>query len=234
MTDYYIDQEDIISDFIRVYVVDPKGRAEATDSNTITATASQTDFTITAPTGSVSCITSVTIDGTTKKKYLDFYWDYQNSQIIFFTALTVGQEVIANFKYGSTNWCYSDKPSEQLGVSAWPRISTFLVSGNGRRLGQYEAPVESSVVLQIDIWSKSGEVYTIDGRKYSDNYLGRYLANQITKAFEEHEEDLFPVMYNYTAIGVPRAAPYAPEYQAFHTIIEANFKGLRMGRITVN
>lgn len=236
MTDLYIDPEDIIADFLRVRLTDPRARAEATESQTFNPGNGDTVITLAVPTsGSVSCITGVTIDAvsTGAKKWLNYYWDYQNTTLTFFSAFAGTEEVIVTYKYGTKNWIYSDKPDDELGADAFPRVSIFNVTNAGVRMGQYEAPVEGSPVLQIDIWSKDGYNVTIDSRKYSNNYITRYLGNQITKAFENNEEDLFPVLYNYRAVNGPRNAPYSEEYQAFHSIVEVNFKGLRLGRIEV-
>jgi hypothetical protein len=232
-TTYYIDPEDIISDFLRTYLIDPKARAEASHSNTFTATAGQTEFSLTASIGSVSCITSVTINSVTKNKWMEYYWDYQNEKIILFTPLTGSEEVIITFKQGSTNWIYSDRPDEEIGPSSFPRISIFTVGGGGKRLGQYSAPVETSTNLQIDIWARQDQPYTIGEKIYSNEYLTRYIGNQITKAFEEHEDSLFPVLYNYIPISGVRTAPFSDEFNAFHAIVEINIKALRIGRIEV-
>jgi hypothetical protein len=233
MTNYFIDPEDLLSDFLRVHVTDPQDRAEDLDSNTFTATASQQDFSITPTIGSVSCVTSVTVDGTTKAKWCDYHWDYQNSKIIFYKPLVGSEEVIANFKQGSSNWIYSDFPDDKLALSSWPRISLFTIGGSGKRLGQTQAPTESSPVFQIDVWTKDGQVLTIDSKKYSNHYLGRYIALQVSKAFEQHEDDLF-ILYNYNPTGNPRTAPYSQEYQAHHTVLEVNLKALKLGRIEVS
>jgi len=231
MTTFEIDPEDIVSDFLRVHLVDPQARAEASDSETFAATAGQTEFSLTPPAGSVSCITSITVEGATVKKWLDYFWDYQNSKITFYTGLTLADEVIVTYKYGTTNWIFSDRPDEQLKVAGFPRVSIFNVSGSARRLGQYDAPMESSIMLQIDTWAKNGQLFTINSKKYSNEYYGRYLSRKVTKAFEDNESDLFPVLYNYICSGGPREAPYSLEFQAHHTVTEVNLKGLRLGRI---
>jgi len=236
MAEYYIDPEDIISDFLRVYLTDPKARAEATESQTFTPTIGTTVITLAAPTsGSISCITATTIDASTDgaKKWQNFYWDYQTRKLTFYDAFAGTEEVIITYKYGTTNWIYSDKVDEELSATSFPRISIFMVSSSGDRMGQYEAPVESSPILQIDVWSKDGYVATIDSRTYSNNYLTRYLGNRITRAFEKYVSSFFPVLYNYNVISGARAAPYSIEYQAFHSIVEVNLNGLRIGRIEV-
>ncbi len=233
MAEFYLDAEDAISDFLRVRLTDPKARAEASESQNDTATAGQTQITLTPTAGTVSCITALTVNAVAQVKWRDYFWDYQNEKITFFTALSLNDAVITTYKFGTKNWIYSDKPDEELTAASFPRISLFTISASGKRLGQFEAPVESSSVLQIDIWSKDGYVKTIDSRKYSNNYLTRYLGNQVTRAFEKFESDLHPELYSYEPVSGVRTAPYSFEYQAFHSIVEINIKGLKLGRIEV-
>ncbi len=233
-TVYYLDPEDIVSDFLRTYLTDPRDRAEDSNTDNVTATAGQTEITLTPSANTtVSCITALTVNGTSLNKWEDYYWDYQNEKVTFFTALTLNDTVVITFKEGSKNWIYSDKTDDNLGANSFPRISMFMVVNPGKRLGQYKAPMESSSIMQIDVWSKDRYIAEISGRKYSNNYLTRYLGNQITKAFEDNESALFPVLYNYRLVSGPRAASYSDQYQAYHSIVEINVKGLRTGRIEV-
>jgi len=234
MSEFYVDSEDYVTDFLRVQLTDPRVRAETTETQTFTPTAAATVITLAAPTsGSVSCITNVTIDGSTDgaKKWQNYYWDYQNGTLTFFSAFAGTETVVVTYKYGTQNWIYSDKPDDQLSATSFPRIEVFTVSMPGERLGNYEAPVESRPVLQISVWSKDGYVKTISGRTYSNNYLTRYFGNRITRAFEENEDDFFPSLYDYRQISGARAAPYSEEYQAFHSIVEIGLRGITIGRI---
>ena len=231
MAEYILDPCDAISDFIRTHLTDPRARAEASHTNNLTATAGQTVFTVTPSVGTVSCITAVTVNATAKNKWRDYYWDYQNSKITFYTALSLNDAVVITFKQGVSNWVYSDRPELKLSATSFPRISVFCISGSGTRLGQYEAPVSSRSQFQIDVWSREGQVFTISSRNYSNDYLGRYIGGRITKAFEDNEDDLFNVLYGYIPLGVPRAAPFSEEYRAYHTILEVSFSGLDSGRI---
>lgn len=234
MTEYYLDPEDIITDFLRVNLIDPRNRAESTETQTFSPLLSTKEITLgNSSLGSISCITEVLVDEVSKKKWKDYYWDYQNKKLIFNIAFTGSEEVKITYKYGLTNWIYSDRPNDKLSSTSFPRISLFTVSSNGLRLGQYEAPVESNVILQIDLWIKENQVFTIDNRKYSNEYLSRYLGNQVVKAFELYEENLHPILYNYIPVSNPRNAPYSEEFQAFHTITEISLKLLRIGRIEV-
>jgi len=231
MVEYYIDPEDLVVDFLRTNLTDPRARAEATESKTITATAGQTEFAVTPTTGTAYCITAVTKDGTSLRKWKDYFWDGQNSKIYLAVAATVGQSIVITFKYGTSNWIYADRPDDNLSRTGYPRIEVFSPSGNGIQLGNYEAPVEGSPILQIDIWTKDGQVFTIGSSKYANNYLGRYIGNRITRAFEKEIDDLYPALYNYNPVSLPRAGPYEEESQIYHTILEINLRGIKLGRI---
>jgi hypothetical protein len=231
MVEYYIDVEDVLSDYLRTNMTDPKARAEATSSNTFAATALQTVFSITPPSGSVSCVTSVTVNGTDKTKWTDYYWDYQTQQITFYDGITLDQEVIINFKYGSTNWIYSDRPDDSLGADSFPRISLFTVGGSGNKIGGYKADIDSRPTIQIDIWTRNGVPFTISGRKYANEYLGRYLGNKVLNTFDDFEEQLFGIFFDFDVVGFPRGVPYSEEYQSHHTMVEIRVKGLNLGRI---
>ena len=230
MVEYYIDPEDVISDFLRVNLSDPRSRAETTNTNTFSATAGQTEFTISQSESTVQCITQVTVNSVIKKKWVDYFWDYQNYKITFFTALSLNDAVIVTFKYGSTNWIYSDKPKDSLSAISFPRIEIFSTGSPSEKIGNYDAPVHSEPSIQIDCWARTGYQATINGKIYSNEYLGRYLANQIKFALEDNEETLFGIFYEYNLNG-PRAAPYSKEFVSYHSVIDVTFQGTGVGRI---
>lgn len=224
----------ILVDFLRKNLTDPRDRAEDTDSDTFTATASQTDFTCTPLSGSISCITSVTVEGTSQTKWQDYWIDFRNQKVIFFTGITVGDEVIINYKYGTTNWIYWDKPRTDLSETSFPRLNIMTIGGTGTRLGNSDAPVESTVRYQIDIWvkeTKANQIFTISGRKYSGEELAEYIASKVTETFEDSESDLYPVLYGYYVTQVPRDLPFNETYQCYHKVVEVELKGLDLNRI---
>lgn len=235
MTEFIIDAEDVVVDHLRVNLTDPRSRAEDTSTKNVTATAGQTEIEIDAPDdNTVSCVTSLTVNGTAKSKWKDYHWDYQNEKVTLFDSLSVGDSVVINYKYGSTNWIYSDRPDYNLSSISFPRISVMTLNAPGKRLGQYKAPIETSYYFQIDIWCKDSYVYTSGDNKYSNIFLARYLGNRIGKTFEDNESELFPLLYNYVPISGVKNAPYSERYQAFHVIKEVNFKTLRAGRIEIS
>lgn len=231
----YLDPAWIITDFLRNNLVDPRARAEATDTDNFVATAGQTTFNLTPPSGTVSAIQTVTVNAVTQIKWQDYRIDFENEDIIFFNGLTLSDAVAVTFKYGTTNWIYPDKPNEDLSETAFPRMNTFLVTGNGARLGNFEAPVESVMQFQIDVWTKekkANQIFTINGNKYTGEKLANYLASQVQQAFEDNEEELHPALYDYKPTQTPaRDLPFDNIYQAHHKAVEFVIKGLTVGRI---
>lgn len=143
--------------------------------------------------------------------------------------------VEVTYVYGTTTWIYPDKPVKTIGATSFPRIRVGIVSNPGRRLGNFEAPVEGSIRFQIDIWCKEsadGQIFTIGGDKYTGEDLAEYLAYQITEAFEDHESDLHPALYGYVPMSMPMDMPFDVEMQAHRKTVEFIMSGLELGRIS--
>ena len=231
----YLSPKTIIVDFLRKNVTDPRTRITST-SDTFTATAAQTIFSLT-PTAShtLSHITSVTIAGVASVKWRDYYIDFKNQKVIFYTGVTLGATVIITYGEGTTNWIYPDKPNTKLSSTSFPRMNILIVGDPGTRLGNYEAPVEAIPRVQIDVWtkeSKDDNLFTIDGSKYTGEDLAEYLSYKITEAFEENEEELFPALYGYDPVGMPPDLPFNDELQCHHKIVEVVLRGVSIGRIS--
>jgi len=234
----YLNPKFIIVDFLRNLLTDPRStRVYTAASDTFTATAAQTVFSLSPSSGkTVSHITSVTIDGssTNAKKWRDYYIDFRAEKVIFFSGLSAGEELIVNYKESSTNWIYWDKPNEKITELSFPRLDVQAVAGSGSRLGEYKAPVESVIQFQVDVWCKEKEanqIFTISSRAYTGNDLAEYLAYQVMEALEDNENDLHPALYDYTPTQTPpRDLPFNVEYQAHHKIVEFILKGIKLGR----
>jgi hypothetical protein len=234
MTDINYSPKWIIVEFLRNRLTDPRNRAENKKIQTYTAASGQTSFSMTAPAGSISCVISVTVNSIAQVKWQDYYIDFRNEKIIFFSGLSFEDSVEVHFKYGSTNWIFWDKPAKNLSDSAFPRMNTIIVIGDGTRIGNFEAPVEGHIHFQIDIWTKeksNDNFFTIDGRKYAGDELAEYLAYLVTKAFENHEGDLHPALYSYKPVSGPKSLPFSEEYQAHHKTVEFVINGLEVGRL---
>lgn len=231
----YISPKYIIVDFLLNRLSDPRARADNIDSDSITATAGQTTFTLTPTSGKMTSITSVTVNAVAQVKWQDYYIDFKNQKIIFFTGLTLNDAVVVNYIYGSTTWIFPDKPYTTIGATSFPRIRVGIVSSLGKRLGNFEAPVEGNMRFQIDVWCKekeSGQLFTIGTTKYTGEDLTEYLAYQITEAFEDYESDLHPVLYGYTPVGMPKDMPFDVQMQSHRKMVEFMMSGIKIGRIS--
>jgi len=223
----FISPKNVLVEFLRNRLTDPRNRAE--DSTTEEFDGGGTEFSLNPPSGTMSCVNSVTVDGSTQTKWKDYYIDFQNQKIIFYNATAAGADnVDITYKYGSTNWIYPDKAKKTLSKTSFPRINILVVGGSGGRLGQYNSDVESVMHFQIDIWTKENQTFTIDSIKYEGDKLAEYLAHQIMKSFRAYEDDLHPELYNYTPIGIPRDLGFNQEMECFHSIVEVELKGINV------
>ena len=223
----FISPKNIVVDFLRNRLTDPRERAEETNSESFDG--GSTDFQLTSPEGTVSCISSVVVSGVTQTKWKNYRWDQQNQKLIFYSNTASGSSnVVVAYKYGTTNWIFPDKAKKSLGKNSFPRINLLVVGGSGQRIGQYNAPVESIPHFQIDVWTKEGQVFTIDSVKYADDKLSEYIAHQIMLAFRAHEDDLHPAFYNYVPLGIPRDMGFDSEFECFHTVAEVELQGLNL------
>ena len=233
----YLLPADIVVEMLRNRLTDPSTtRTYTSNTDSFTATASQTSFTLTPATDtSYSHTTSITVDAVAQTKWEDYYIDSKDEKIIFFTGLTVGQAVAINYKSGTTNWIYSDKPNTKISNTSFPRISIITVGNVGVRLGTHKAPVEANIRFQVSIWAKeksSSQIFTIDSKAYTGENLVEYLAYQIIEALEDNESDLHPALYGYDPVGMPRSMPFDVQYQAHHQVVECILRGVSVGRIS--
>ena len=224
-----ISPKDIIVDFLRAQLTDPRARAEA--STTEEFNGGSTDFSLTAPSGSLSAVTAVTVDGTAQIKWLDYRIDFQNEKVIFFSNTAGGTDnVDITYKYGTSNWIFPDKPLLSLDLTSFPRISILSVDGTGERLGQFNSDVQSTVIYQIDFWAAEDYIATIDSIKYEGDKLAEYFGLKAIEAFRSNVDDLHPPLYNYKP-GYLRDLPFEDELQIHHKLFELEFNSINIGEI---
>ena len=224
----FINPKHIIVDFLRHRLTDPRDRAETT--NTETFDGGSTEFSLSPPSGSLACITEVSVDSSVQNKWKDYYIDFQNEKIIFYSNTASGTDNISvTYKHGSTNWIYPDKAKTTLSKVAFPRINVLTTAGTGIRVGQYNSNIESSTQFQLDIWTKENQEFTINNVIFSNDELAEYLGYQITKAFEDNINDLHPQLYNYELLSVPRDMGYDIEMQCFHVVVEVQLNSIDAG-----
>jgi hypothetical protein len=224
------DSKEVLTEFLRSRITDPSSsRTYTLTSDSFTASAAQTKFTLTPSSGSkLQYISSVTVDAATKDKWADYYIDTQNQDVNFASAMTGGEAVVVNYYEGTTNWIYPDKPREDLASTSYPRMNVLIVSSTGDRLGRYDADVEHNIHFQVDTWAKERQTVTIDSRTYEGDKLAFVLAEMVCNACQEYIDDIYPILYDYQPVGV-RDLPFDREHQAFHGVAEFYLKQLNVG-----
>ena len=230
----YLNPKNIVVDFLRSKIPDPRNRATQ-NTETFTSVLDQDFIQLTAPSNSVDYIETLEIDGTELTKWKDYAPDFDKQGIKLFTPLAAGLSIEVTYWYGK-GWIFPDKPYLKLNAESFPRISVMMLSSPTMRLGNYEAPTESVMMLQIDIWVKEkqdGQVFEIDGIYYSGEKLADIIGYTITNAFEDFEESLFPVLYGFQASSYPIDLPYDEDLQTYHKSITIELRGLNIGRIEV-
>jgi len=223
----FISPKNVLVDFLRNRLTDPRSRAETSQVEEFNG--GSTDFQLTPSAGTMSCIISVTVDAVAQVKYEDYWIDWQNQKVIFYSNTAGGTDnVDITYKRGTSNWIYPDKAKKTLSKTSFPRMNVLVVGGAGGRLGQYNSDVESVIHFQIDLWTKENQPQTIDSVKYEGDKLAEYLAHQVMAAFRSYEDDLHPELYNYTPVGIPRDMGFNKEMECFHTIVEVELKGINV------
>ncbi len=221
----FISPKNIIVDFLRKRLTDPRARAET--SQTEEFNGGGKTFSLTPTAGTMSCITSVTVGAVEQTKWKHYWIDFQNQKVIFYANTAGGSNnVDITYKRGTTNWIYPDKAKVSLSRISFPRINILVVGGTGERLGQYNSNVESAIHFQIDIWTKENQEQTISSIVYEGDKLAEYFAYEITRIFRANVDDIFPALYNYTLLGTPRDLGFNQEMECFHKIVEVELKGI--------
>ena len=157
---YLVKPVDIIVEFLRTVYKEPArtglSKRHTTTSDTFTATASQTTFTVTHT--KLLCVNSVTVNSVSKYKYSDYNIDLRNNQIILNTGATVGHSVVINYDYGDNSWINPVNSEKNVGGhlvrTDFPRITVSQINYSAQFLGFNSDVQMSDVTMQIDVATK--------------------------------------------------------------------------------
>lgn len=223
--------DELITEFLKARLTDPRARLTS-DSDTFTATASQTEFVLTPTTSSnlVRCITSVTVAGSAKEKWQEYSIDLANKKIVLTTGASAGETVVVAYKTSASgeDWIYPDMPRSDLGKTKFPRISIEVITKTGERNGPYSASVTNLVHFQVDCWTKDGYSKTYSGKNFTKQNLAEYLAHQVEDAFIDYVDDLYPKLYDYDEVAFNNM-PFDEESQTYRHKQEFTLNGVDVG-----
>lgn len=220
--------KNVIVEFLRATLTDPRSRAETTETDSSTGTGSAQTISLSPASSSnkAYAISSVTVDAIAIDKWSDYDIDLQNQNVS--GTFTVDKAVVVTYKRGSTNWIYPDKANETLSSTSYPRINVLLVNSPGDRVGNYQSEIAQREHYQIDFWTKRKYVYDDGVIKHSGSSLANYFSRQIVKSFEDNIDELYPILYDVEIVSV-RDATWEVANQCFHSIVELRLTGVSLG-----
>lgn len=225
---------DILAEFLTAHLSDPQGRL-STDTATFAPSGGTTTFKLPADT---KAVTNLSIDGTDQSKWEDYRVDIRgevnDDPQVTITAQTAaqlnGSTVTVDVKRGSPSWIYPDFPDTSLSKSSYPRIGMRQTDSPGTRLGNYQAPIEHRPQIQIFCFAYENQAVTINSHAYEGPRLAEYLLKRVDRALEQHEDELYPYLYNYVPITGPKDAGFDEERQAWTTNAEVAMRRISPGK----
>lgn len=183
---------DILTTILRNKIPDPAGRgsdkAEAFTGNGATKSFPLANKLLTN-------VYSVSLNGVENIEFVDYDTVYDNPAepnsypaVVFEIAPPSEASIEVSYHIGET-WVYQAFPEEEF---TGPRISLFHISSREElfALGLRETPTTKATKivtwLQVDVWAKRGEIYTIDGLKYSGNKLKDWIADKVVDSLTQN------------------------------------------------
>jgi hypothetical protein len=232
----YLNPKWVICEFLRYRLLDVREERRASEkTNSFTSTLGQDTFYFSFSTGmNLSSVKSLKVDSVELKKWRDYVIDFRNKCVVLNESLGAGEDVELTFYENNTDWIYWDVLNENLSPAQFPRISLIILNGVGVRLGNYKAPVLSTLSFQIDIYTKEknrNQIFQIDGHNYTGEELAERISYDIVKAFEDYEDDLHPVFFDYTANNFPgRNMPFDETIQCHKRVLDCELSCVKVGR----
>jgi len=225
---YLSEPKEIISEFLRAELTDPRGR-HSTATETFDGDGSTQEFTLTPPSGGVKAITSISISSVDKKKWQDYQIDLDNGFIYFLLPPAIGVGTISvTYKYGTTTWIYPDFPRTDLSLTSYPRLAVSVIGEVGHRAGNYQACVVSKLLVQIDVFVKEKYSYNDGNRVYAETELARFLLRKAELPFNNSIDELYPKLWNYSKEAI-RSLPFDEDRQTFRGALEISLNGVDVG-----
>lgn len=215
---YYIESEVLIAEFLRSKLTDYRNRVVLDKNYSQTLTGSERIIGIVGA-DNISHAENVKLDGTALTKYKDWFYDYNNTNIVLSSALT-GE--LTYDVYVGTNWIYHDRPRKDLKEIEFPRVCVIPISNPSTVLGNDRAKIVTTHRFQINVYSKKTLPIEVDiGENKNQNMSGQTLSNKINddvfRALEEFRDELYPIFANYSPEVKKAVEPYDSSLQAYNT-----------------
>lgn len=108
-----------------IFTVAVRGVTTATDN--FTATAGQTQFTLTH--AGVRNIRSVTVQSVSKNIIQDYNVDWSTGIVTLVASATLSDAVAIQYDYGTSDKIFPDFPRDDLTLTSYPRVGFGIISG---------------------------------------------------------------------------------------------------------
>lgn len=214
--------------FIRQNIEDPKGRITLEGNQGITLT-SDTIVDVTSS-NSISHVNELILDSTPLVAFVDYLYDVKNRKIIFFTPLSGS---LTYNVYIGKNWVFDDTARKQdLDNNSFPRVSIIYVSRPSIKLGNFESKKLISNRIQLDVWTKKNQTFTINVGDYtselSEDKLAIQIAENISEVFDSKAREITTNHFiDFVPIEEPKLKDFVEEKGLYNAMFEFFIKSLK-------
>ena len=229
MAEYKDEPKNIIVEFLRTNLTDPRGRDTTTETDTFSGTGASQTLTLTPSQSfySVVAITDVSVGGSSIDKWQDYNLDLQNGTVTgTFTSGT--DNIVVTYKVGRTTWIFPNLARDSLSATSYPRINVLQVGESADQMGNYTTELNHRIRFQIDIWVKDGYKYDDGTIIHVGDELAMYLARKIAKLLSSDNNEMYPLLFDYSVINLSDAR-WEMDKQCFHVIFEFYLSGIDIG-----
>ena len=136
-------------------------RGVTTATETFTATASQTVFTLAHV--QIRNIRSLTVASVSKQYLRDYTVAWETGVVTLNTGASVGNTVAIQYDYGTKDKIYPDYPRDDLSLTSYPRVGIELTSIRTEPLGIGGTTHMSSIIFTIYCWVSANKDTAIAG-----------------------------------------------------------------------
>lgn len=188
-----MEEKEILTELLRTDLTDPRAsRLGIEYTETFDGDGETKEFQLSRT--NIMFISKISVGGSEQNKNQGNSFNIRTGKITFDDAPAEGTDNIEiKYYYGGTNWVYDDYPLENLKAeTSWPRISVINLDEAGSQHAIGEDEEENDLVLQIDIWVKSKQEFTINSETYEGVRLINYLKTQIKEKLKDYWKTKLP------------------------------------------
>ena len=216
--------EDILTEYLRRKLTDPKSRMTDVVAESHSPAASATTITLTH--SKLSHVDAVTVDAASKTLWEDYYiTPGATSSVLTFDSAFAGTEtVLVSYAYITAgNWIYpsmsTDNPNER---AEYPRIAVITVDDPVAYMGSGTSLMRSYPHISLHALC-TGEGVSIDSETWGGRNAARKLCRYaFTQIKDNWRDDLSPTLFDFEPISGPVNVPLDERYRIYRA--KADFR----------